>query len=218
MGQGRQGRERAACRTEGDDETSLSVSIGMPVFNGAAFLARALDSVLAQTYTDFELIISDNASTDATPEILRHYAARDARIRHFRQAKNIGLGNNHTFVAKQARGRFCKWVCPDDELAPTLVADCVKVLQDIPDVVRWDRQWRRASRPVRRWRSRTAPVPSGRRLLPTFDGRWSTWPWCGVCRAAAAQRSSARGRRCTAQPGSRGRRVALSVVAYSTLL
>ena len=218
MGQVRHGRESAASPTKRVGDTWPLVSIGMPVFNGAAFLVRALGSVLAQTDTDFELTISGNACADATPEMLRDFAARDARIRDIRQAKNIGLGNNHTFVAKQARGRFCKCVCPDDELAPTLVADCVKVLQDIPDVVRWDRQWRRASRPVRRWRSRTAPVPSGRRLLPTFDGRWSTWPWCGVCRAAAAQRSSARGRRCTAQPGPRGRRVALSVVAYSTLL
>jgi glycosyltransferase involved in cell wall biosynthesis len=106
----------------------------MPVFNGADFLVQMLESILAQTYTEFELIISDNASTDATPDILRAYAARDARIRVIRQAKNIGVGNNYAYVAKQARGPFFTWVSAHDELAPTLLADCVKVLQDEPEV------------------------------------------------------------------------------------
>jgi glycosyltransferase involved in cell wall biosynthesis len=135
MKQRRNGREISDTL---DEETELPVppvSVGMPVYNGEAFLVRALESVLAQTYTEFELIISDNASTDATPDILRDYAARDARIRYIRQAENIGVGKNHAFVAKHARGHLFKWVCADDELAPTLLADCVKVLQDDPEVV-----------------------------------------------------------------------------------
>jgi glycosyltransferase involved in cell wall biosynthesis len=111
------------------------VSVGLPVFNGADFLVQALESILAQTYTEFELIISDNASTDATPDIVRDYASRDTRIRYIRQAENIGIGNNWTFVAKQARGPLFKWMPANDLLAPTLLADCLKVLQDDPDVV-----------------------------------------------------------------------------------
>jgi glycosyltransferase involved in cell wall biosynthesis len=135
MGQRRHARYDNPDTGQGQLDLPLPpVSVGMPVFNGADFLAQALDSILAQTYTEFELIVSDNASTDATPAILRDYAARDARIRYIRQAENIGAARNHSFLAKQARGRLFKWVCADDVLAPTLLADCVKVLQDDPEV------------------------------------------------------------------------------------
>jgi glycosyltransferase involved in cell wall biosynthesis len=112
-----------------------SVSLGLPVFNGEAFLVQVLESILAQTYGDFELIISDNASTDATPDILRDYAARDARIRCFRQASNIGSGNNWSFVARQARGEWLKWVSAHDDYAPRLLEDCLEPLRKDPTVV-----------------------------------------------------------------------------------
>jgi glycosyltransferase involved in cell wall biosynthesis len=111
------------------------VSLGLPVFNGEEFLAPVLESVLAQTYGDFELVISDNASTDATPDIVRHYAARDPRIRCFRQPTNIGIGNNWSFVARQARGKFLKWVSANDEYPPNAVQDCVEVLEQDESVV-----------------------------------------------------------------------------------
>jgi glycosyltransferase involved in cell wall biosynthesis len=111
------------------------VSLGLPVFNGEEFLAPVLESVLAQTYGDFELVISDNASTDATPDIVRHYAARDPRIRYFRQPTNIGIGNNWSFVARQARGKFLKWVSANDEYPPNAVQDCVEVLEQDESVV-----------------------------------------------------------------------------------
>ena len=112
-----------------------SVSLALPVFNGVEFLAQTLESILAQTYGDFELIISDNASTDATPEIVREYAARDARIRSFRQTSNIGIGNNWSFLAKHARGRWLKWMSANDQYAPQLVEDCIKPMQRDPSVV-----------------------------------------------------------------------------------
>ena len=84
--------------------TAPRLSIGLPVYNGKEYLAEALDALLGQTYTDFELIISDNASTDGTAEICRHYEKEDPRVRYFRQPRNVGLAPNHNFVVEKARG------------------------------------------------------------------------------------------------------------------
>src|ERR1017187_2035195 len=93
---------------------SPTVSIGMPVYNGEEYIRRALDSLLAQTFTDFELIISDNASSDATPEICTAYAKADLRIRHVRQQTNMGPSRNFSFLAKEARGKYFMWAAHDD--------------------------------------------------------------------------------------------------------
>ncbi len=90
------------------------VSIGMPVYNGAQFIREALDSLLAQTFTNFELIISDNASTDDTEAICRDYAVKDARIRYVRQAKNLGATANFKFVLDEAVGEYFMWAAADD--------------------------------------------------------------------------------------------------------
>jgi glycosyltransferase involved in cell wall biosynthesis len=82
-----------------------TVSFGVPVYNGHRHLRETLDSLLAQTYSDFELIISDNASTDATPDICQEYASRDSRIQYHRQTENVGAPENWNFVARKARGR-----------------------------------------------------------------------------------------------------------------
>ena len=74
------------------------VSIGLPIYNGERrFMSEAIESVLAQTFTDFELIICDNASTDRTPEICQQYARRDKRIKYYRNEKNIGILVNFIF-------------------------------------------------------------------------------------------------------------------------
>ena len=73
-----------------EEKATPKVSIGMPVYNGEGFIHKALDSVQAQTFSDFELIISDNASTDATAEICKEYERRDKRIQYIRQPKNMG--------------------------------------------------------------------------------------------------------------------------------
>ena len=76
------------------------LSVGLPVYNGANYLAESLEALLGQSYGDFELIISDNASTDSTPDICQHYAQQDSRIRYFRQPHNIGLAPNHNFAVE----------------------------------------------------------------------------------------------------------------------
>jgi glycosyltransferase involved in cell wall biosynthesis len=112
-----------------------TVSIGLPVYNGSDYLTESLDALLAQTFTDFELIISDNASTDTTAEICRDYAAGDERIRYVRQRTNIGAAANHMYVAAQARGPYFKWASHDDLYAPDLVSRCVEELERRPDVI-----------------------------------------------------------------------------------
>lgn len=111
------------------------VSVGLPVYNGQKYLAVAIESVLAQTFADFELVISDNGSTDETQAICEAYAARDARIRYIRQPQNRGAGFNYNFVFHEARGRYFKWLAHDDWLAPDNLKASVAALDADPDVV-----------------------------------------------------------------------------------
>jgi glycosyltransferase involved in cell wall biosynthesis len=98
------------------------VSIGLPVYNGEPFIREALDSLLMQTFTDFEVIISDNASSDRTEAICREYATRDKRIRYLRQAKNLGASTNFQFVLEEAVGEYFMWAAADDIRSP----DCLQ--------------------------------------------------------------------------------------------
>lgn len=91
-----------------------AVTIGLPVYNGAEHIAEALDSLLAQSFTDFEILVSDNASSDATAEIVDAYASRDARVSLHRQPENIGAAGNYEWVLRQARGRYFMWAAHDD--------------------------------------------------------------------------------------------------------
>jgi glycosyltransferase involved in cell wall biosynthesis len=111
------------------------VSIGLTVYNGERFLEETLDSFLAQTYSDFELIVADNASTDRTGEIARIYAAKDERVRVHRNEKNLGLAGNHNRVVALARGEYFKWAAADDVCRPNYLARCVEVLDRDPTVV-----------------------------------------------------------------------------------
>jgi len=111
------------------------VSIGLAVYNGDQFLEETLDSFLAQTYPDFELIISDNDSTDRTGEISQAYAANDDRIRYHRNETNLGLAGNHNQVFTLARGEYFKWAAADDVCRPSYLARCVEVLDRDPTVV-----------------------------------------------------------------------------------
>jgi len=111
------------------------VSIGMPVYNGERFLENALNSILAQTFRDFELIISDNGSTDRTEEICRQYANIDQRIRYYRNAKNLGAGWNFDRVAELATAKYFKWACHDDLCALEFLERCVDILEQAPSFV-----------------------------------------------------------------------------------
>lgn len=111
------------------------VSIGLPVFNGENFLAEAIESVLAQTFAAFELIICDNASTDRTGEIGRHYAALDPRVRYFRNDHNLGAAPNYNRAFALSRGRYLKWLAHDDRLHPDYLARTVAVMEARPELV-----------------------------------------------------------------------------------
>ena len=111
------------------------VSIGLPVYNGERFLKEALDSILAQTFEDFELIISDNASTDGTQEICRAYVAQDRRIRYFRNQTNLGAAKNFNRVFELSSGEYFKWAACDDVCAPDFLLRCVEALDQEASVV-----------------------------------------------------------------------------------
>ena len=112
-----------------------AVSIGMPVYNGEKYIREALDSVLAQTYQAFELIISDNASNDRTQEICMEYAKRDARIRYVRQSSNLGGHWNFNFVAREAKGSLFTWLAHDDILMPHFLEEAVQFMSRRPKAV-----------------------------------------------------------------------------------
>jgi len=111
------------------------ITLGVPVYNGEQYIRKALDSLLAQTYSDFEIIISDNASTDGTETICREYADRDSRIRYIRQETNLGASSNFNFVFKAASCDYFKWASANDFVEPTLLEKSIKVLDDHPDVI-----------------------------------------------------------------------------------
>jgi glycosyltransferase involved in cell wall biosynthesis len=116
-------------------ENKPRVSIGLPVYDGENYLAETLDSILAQTYSDFELTISDNASTDRTEDICQVYAARDPRIRYYRNEQNLGAAWNYNRVFELSTGEYFKWAAHDDLCAPEYLEWCVEILDRQPDVV-----------------------------------------------------------------------------------
>jgi glycosyltransferase involved in cell wall biosynthesis len=111
------------------------LSIGLPVYNGEDYLTESLEALLGQTYEDFELIISDNASTDGTADICRRYAKQDSRIRYFRQSRNLGCNPNHNFVIEQAQGELFKLASDDDLYARDLLKRCIDALDESPHFV-----------------------------------------------------------------------------------
>lgn len=111
------------------------LSIGLPVYNGERFLRRAIDSILDQDFTDFELIISDNASRDATSEICERYAKQDSRVQYHRSSENRGAVWNHRRVVELARAQLFKWAAHDDECASRMLSVCVNEISQAPDNV-----------------------------------------------------------------------------------
>jgi glycosyltransferase involved in cell wall biosynthesis len=92
------------------------VSVLIPVFNGEPFLAECLESILAQDLGDYEVLISDDGSTDGSTAVIQRYAARDRRVRWWRNPRNLGIGGNFNACLKAARGEFLKFVLQDDKL------------------------------------------------------------------------------------------------------
>ncbi|NEP60959.1 MAG: glycosyltransferase family 2 protein [Symploca sp. SIO2G7] len=111
------------------------ISIGLPVYNGENFLEESLKSLLSQTFEDFELIISDNASTDRTRAICQAYAAQDKRIRYYYNQENFGPAWNYNRVFELSRGKYFKWAAHDDICTPEFLEKCFEVLENNPSIV-----------------------------------------------------------------------------------
>jgi glycosyltransferase involved in cell wall biosynthesis len=115
--------------------TSPKVTIGMPVYNGSNFIEEALISLLGQSFSDFELIICDNASTDTTLEIARRYATQDSRIKIYTADTNYGAAWNYNRCVQLAQGEYFRWHAHDDKISPNALALCVNSLDNNPDAV-----------------------------------------------------------------------------------
>ncbi|MFH1154551.1 MAG: glycosyltransferase family 2 protein [Pseudomonadota bacterium] len=111
------------------------VSIGLPVFNGEHYLRQAISSILNQTLKDFEIIISDNCSTDKTAEICSEFALKDQRVKYYAQTTNKGAGPNYNFVFTKSSGKYFKWAAHDDFMSTNALESCVAVLENDPYAV-----------------------------------------------------------------------------------
>lgn len=140
------------------------VSVGVPVFNGERYLDDVLTGLRAQTFTDLEIVVCDNGSTDGTERICRGHVAADPRVRYVRNPRNLGLAGNFNRVFALSRGRYFRWNMADDRVEPGLVSACVAVLDAEPGTVLavpgWDlvdgegrptRLDERAGIPLQRW-------------------------------------------------------------------
>ena len=111
------------------------ISLGFPLYNEEKFLRERLESILTQTFDDFELIISDNASTDSTEHICKEYATKDKRIKYIRQPKNMGSSWNFIFVLQESIGKYFMWVAADDKITNNYLEKNVNVLDHNSNVV-----------------------------------------------------------------------------------
>jgi glycosyltransferase involved in cell wall biosynthesis len=111
------------------------VTIGLPVYNSETYLRQSIESLLAQTYSDFVLVISDNASTDGTADICHSCAKKDSRIRYYRNDENIGNPRNFNRIAKLTETRYLKWSTSDDYCDPTFVEKALAVMEQDPSII-----------------------------------------------------------------------------------
>jgi glycosyltransferase involved in cell wall biosynthesis len=117
------------------ENKNLLLSVGMPAYNSELYIRDAIESILNQTFTDFELIISDNASSDSTQSICEEYAAKDSRIRYIRNKVNIGVAGNYNAVFKLSKGKYFKWASSNDYCDPRFFEQCINTMELNPDAV-----------------------------------------------------------------------------------
>lgn len=110
------------------------ISVGMPVYNGERWVGESIESILAQSFGDFELVVSDNGSTDGTTDICNRYAQEDPRVRFHRQSENLGASENYNFVFRNARAKYFKWASSNDLCHATFLERCHGELSSRPDV------------------------------------------------------------------------------------
>lgn len=118
-----------------DSSSSNKISIGLPVHNGELFIKKTIDSILSQTHSNFELIISDNASTDKTSQICQEYLKTDNRITYFRQPENIGPHRNYYFLLNKAKYEYFIWVAADDFLDSNYLEANLRILISDQNIV-----------------------------------------------------------------------------------
>lgn len=143
------------------------VTVGIPVFNGERYLGEAIESTLSQTFTDLELVICDNASSDATEEICRRYARLDSRVRYVRNRQNIGANANFNRVVQLSNhaSTYFRWAAHDDLCAPTYLEQCVRMLDEDTMAVLCHSQTRLIDRRGREL-SPDGPMVGGHKLAP----------------------------------------------------
>ena len=113
----------------------VKVSIGIPVHNGEKFIQKKLDSLLKQTHTNFEIIISDNASTDSTATICKDYQKKDSRIKYILQKRNLGVHKNYETLLENASGDYFLFAQVDNYFSATFLEKCAEILDSNPNVV-----------------------------------------------------------------------------------
>lgn len=111
------------------------LTVGMPTYNAERHIAEAIESMLAQSYRDFELLISDNASTDRTEDICRHYQRSDSRITYVRQLQNLGATENYNFVFRESNSELFKWASSNDYCTEKTLENCINEIDKDPLVV-----------------------------------------------------------------------------------
>ena len=114
---------------------STIITIGIPTFNSEDVLSKAIESVLDQTFKNFQLIISDNASTDSTSTICMEYAKKDPRIKYVRQEKNIFAWNNFKILPNDVKTKYFVWLASDDYWEPTFLEKNIDILELNPNLV-----------------------------------------------------------------------------------
>ena len=118
-----------------EPKISPAVSLALPVYNGERFVADAIRSILSQDYSNFELIITDNASTDGTEKICREFASSDPRVKYVRNERNLGAGPNYNLGFQLSRGKYFKWCACDDRLSDNFLGACVAALEEYPEAI-----------------------------------------------------------------------------------
>ena len=112
-----------------------TLCVGMPVFNGAKFLTEALQSIVDQDFDSFEVLISDNCSTDATASICERFMKIDPRIRYHRNASNIGAPRNYNLVLRKSQTTYFKWASASDICSPSMFSQCIAALERHPQAI-----------------------------------------------------------------------------------
>ena len=110
------------------------VSVCIPVYNRPDYVAEGIESILCQTFTDFEIVITDNCSTDNTPEVIKSYAAKDSRVKYYRNEYDMGIASNINRAILLSGGKYIKPLFSDDKLSPKCLELFVEVLDSHPKV------------------------------------------------------------------------------------